>query len=201
MTRAYHSPRREEQARRTRELIVEALIEQLCDSGRTDFSIAEVAERAGIAVRTIYRHFPTRDDLLAAINDHFESHPMPEDPRDPADLQRHTAELFCWFEDNAQFIEASHLTNIGREVRSFGRRGRSRRIKQLIDRWTDGLSDADRRRAWAVFRTMFGSFTWKTMRHELGLTLEETIDAVDWVMGLVVDDLQRRRSAGERSER
>lgn len=32
-----------------------------------DASLEEVARRAGVAIGTLYRHFPTRDDLLAAL--------------------------------------------------------------------------------------------------------------------------------------
>ncbi len=66
MTRVYRSELRTEQAERTRERILEALVEQLGE-GNEDFSIPRVAERAGVSVRTVYHHFPNRDAQIEAV--------------------------------------------------------------------------------------------------------------------------------------
>lgn len=193
MTRAYRSALREEQAQATRQRIVDALIAQAAEVGRTDFSIAEVATRAGVAERTVYRHFPTREAMLDAINHAADVGPRAIALRDPDDLVEHFHALFAWFEDNPQLIEATHVTRVGREVRAHGRRQRGERTREILDVALAELDDAARLRAFAAFRTMFGSATWRTMRHELGLTAEQTRDAVEWVLRLVLDDLARQQ--------
>ena len=193
--RAYSSPLRDEQARRTRELIVEALVEQVCETGRSDFSMNEVAKRAGVSVRTVYRHFPTRDDLVNAINEHLMlSDGQPGVPESPEGMADHVGGLFRWFESNAALVEASHLTGLGREVRAHGRRHRTEVARQLTEDWSKWMTEEERRKVFAVFRTMFGSFTWLTMRNELGLSTEEAIEATSWVVRLVIEDLQRRNA-------
>lgn len=44
--------------------ITEAALEVLAEAGASAFSVAEVAERSGVAKTSIYRRFPTRDALL-----------------------------------------------------------------------------------------------------------------------------------------
>lgn len=51
---------------RTRARILEALLE-LIDEGRPEPTAAEIAERAGVALRSIAQHFKTREQLLAAL--------------------------------------------------------------------------------------------------------------------------------------
>lgn len=51
---------------RTRKLLVGAASEAFAEHG-TEVSVAQIAERAGIGKGTVFRHFPTKDDLLAAI--------------------------------------------------------------------------------------------------------------------------------------
>lgn len=51
---------------RTRKLLVEAAAEAFAEQG-SEVSVAQIAERAGIGKGTVFRHFPTKDDLLAAI--------------------------------------------------------------------------------------------------------------------------------------
>jgi AcrR family transcriptional regulator len=53
-------------AERNRGLVLEAARSVFAERG-TDAGIAEVAERAGVGVGTIFRRFPTKDDLLAAV--------------------------------------------------------------------------------------------------------------------------------------
>ncbi|MGW4641135.1 TetR/AcrR family transcriptional regulator [Sphaerisporangium sp. NPDC004334] len=53
-------------ARRNRARILAAAVEVFDEHG-TSASTEEVARRAGVAVGTVFRHFPTKSDLLAAI--------------------------------------------------------------------------------------------------------------------------------------
>ena len=66
--RTYRSPLRDEQARRTRDLILDALIELLADRRSDDITTREIAERSGVSQPTIYRHFPDRTALLRGIS-------------------------------------------------------------------------------------------------------------------------------------
>lgn len=200
MNRAYKSTLREDQAKATRQRIVDALIEQASQTGRSDFSIAEVAARAGVAERTVYRYFPTREALLDAVGGAIEAGARAVEPEGPEDVAASVRALYAWFEENEALVEASHVTGVGSEVRARGRRVRGERARKMIDAWASALTDAERRRAFAVFRTMFGSFTWRTMRRELGMSAEETIDAVEWVVGLVMADLARRERAAARAK-
>ena len=65
--RPYSSPLRAEQAAATRDRIVDATVELLQDNDGSSFSMQDVADWAGVAVRTVYRAFPTKDDLLAGV--------------------------------------------------------------------------------------------------------------------------------------
>lgn len=195
MNRRYRSTLREDQAKATSQRIVDALVAQACEHGRQDFSIAEVAARAGVAERTVYRHFPTRQALIEAIHVASEQDTRTKLPDNPDNAFGHVHTLFAWFEENAQLVEAAHVTGIASEVRAHGRRQRGERAKKMVDEYLALLPEADRRRALAVFRSMFGSATWRTMRRELGLSAEETVDAVEWVIGLVRADLEKRKAA------
>ncbi|GAA5025147.1 TetR/AcrR family transcriptional regulator [Actinopolymorpha pittospori] len=51
---------------RNRRLLLSAAADAFAEHG-TDVSIAEIAQRAGIGKGTVFRHFTTKEDLLAAI--------------------------------------------------------------------------------------------------------------------------------------
>lgn len=65
--RRYHSTRRQEQARQTREAILDAARARFLDDGYTAATIASIAADAGVSVDTIYKTFGSKAGLVRAI--------------------------------------------------------------------------------------------------------------------------------------
>jgi AcrR family transcriptional regulator len=61
------TPATETRRLRTREGITAAALAQVADGGYASASVQAVAERAGVAVGTVYRHFPSTADLCAEV--------------------------------------------------------------------------------------------------------------------------------------
>ena len=53
-------------ARRNMDALLEAALSVFATSG-VDAPVREIAEKAGVGVGTVYRHFPQRSDLIAAV--------------------------------------------------------------------------------------------------------------------------------------
>jgi AcrR family transcriptional regulator len=88
-------------ARRNREAVIAAARERFGECG-LECQMEDIARTAGVGVGTVYRHFPTKDDLFAAlVSDRFgrlaeraEEALAQEDPWEAfCDLMRHSAEL------------------------------------------------------------------------------------------------------------
>jgi AcrR family transcriptional regulator len=60
------SPSVDPRVARTRATVLGAAIDLLAERGYSGFSVEALVERTGVAKTTLYRHWPTRDDLLAA---------------------------------------------------------------------------------------------------------------------------------------
>lgn len=59
---------RSRQQQLTRDAIMQALVDLILDAGLQDFSVQQVADRAGVSHRTVYRHYPSREELLAELS-------------------------------------------------------------------------------------------------------------------------------------
>ncbi|MFN8534057.1 MAG: TetR/AcrR family transcriptional regulator [Dehalococcoidia bacterium] len=66
MPRAYSRERRAELTTATRTRIVDAVHELILEVGPDAITLPLVAERADLALRTLYNHFPSRAELLSA---------------------------------------------------------------------------------------------------------------------------------------
>lgn len=69
--RRYESPLRAERAAATRERLIDAGLRVL--GADADASLAAVAEAAGVAAPTLYRHFANREALVAAIEERIQA--------------------------------------------------------------------------------------------------------------------------------
>jgi AcrR family transcriptional regulator len=61
------TPKVQERLDAQRETIVAAATRQLAEHGYGGCSVAAVADRAGVAVGSVYRHFPTKADLVVHV--------------------------------------------------------------------------------------------------------------------------------------
>jgi AcrR family transcriptional regulator len=99
---------------RTRATALGAAIDLLAERGYSGFSVEGVVERTGIAKTTLYRHWPTRDDLLAATIAELDgAGPLPDSGSVRQDLQDllarrvHAARTSRWERCMPALVEAT----------------------------------------------------------------------------------------------
>lgn len=66
-TRAYHSPRRKEQANVTKSRIVAAAMQLMKEKGYADMTLEAIAREAGVAPQTVYAVCGSKKGVLAAF--------------------------------------------------------------------------------------------------------------------------------------
>ena len=80
MVRRYDQRKRAERAETTRRRIIEAISALHAEKGIAATSMKHIAERAGVSVGTVYHHFPTYDDAIAACGAHMvDNYPPPDE--------------------------------------------------------------------------------------------------------------------------
>lgn len=212
-SRPYRSSLRQKQVAATRELILQALAEQLAAGGLREFSIAEAAQRAGVATRTIYRYFPNREALLDAVGAWVDQQlgdlPYPTTPMEVAALAE---QAFPRFEQEAVLIQALLASELGKTVRSRLRSKRRQAIATALGSLTaereqpqtiDAHSDADRdadsdpqlaSAIGAVIGHLVTAETWQHLRDEFGVSGEVSGKAVAWVIRTLIAALADRQN-------
>jgi AcrR family transcriptional regulator len=97
--------RRRSDAGRNREAILAAALQALAES--SDISLNAVAKRAGVANATLYRHFPTREQLVLAVYEAEVRHLVDAADELLADLSPSEA-LREWVARLAQYAMTKH---------------------------------------------------------------------------------------------
>ena len=129
-------------------------------------TFASVAKQAGVPERTLYRHFPTREDLLAAIFDWANQKVGFEGERatDAAAHARQVRRAFSGFDTIAPVIRELLSAPEGRLARVAHNRERQRAALALVQREIAGLDRTSARRIAAVFQLLTAAATWQALR-------------------------------------
>jgi AcrR family transcriptional regulator len=101
------SSRKRSDARRNEETLLAAAAAAFVASG-VDAPVRDIAARAGVGVGTIYRHFPTRADLIAAVYRHQVEACAQAGPNLLRDSNSPSAALVEWVDLFIDFLVTKH---------------------------------------------------------------------------------------------
>jgi AcrR family transcriptional regulator len=184
---------REQHAMATRERILGAVADLLERGDAEAVTVPEVAEVSGVSLRTIYRYYPTREELLEAagrwIGDELLRHPYPRDLDEVAELYQEGARDF---DQRPGLVRALALSQLGRHVRGYRRRERLGAIRRALRSELTELGEADLKRAEAVLAYLHNMLAYTTLREESGLAGEEVGEAIGWAIRTLVADLRKQ---------
>jgi AcrR family transcriptional regulator len=168
----------------TRSAILEAAGGLFLEHRVDGFSIQQVADRAGLTHRTVYRYFPTRKDLVRATVEH-----LAPGMADDSVIEASTVEE--WIDGIAAHLartEANFEVFRGLVVAAFASDELQRPDKRLRDRETrrwqvfrrqfPHLSERDARRTFAALRQLTSSVSYVLMRLRFGMSSAEATDAI-----------------------
>jgi AcrR family transcriptional regulator len=193
---AYTSPLRARQTALTRDLILRATAQASAADPLLGFSMQEVADRARVSLRSVYRHFPGRKQLFEALYDWTtERLEVPElvgSIKALDDMPSMAGRLFARFESEASLVRASVIASLALGMEPVTRVERDQAASALFRRELSHLPADEAGRASAVLRLLFTSRAWLTLSERYHLNTASAAEAVEWAARTLIDDLKRR---------
>jgi AcrR family transcriptional regulator len=162
----------------TRERILDAAIAQMADDRDGPLTVTDVAARAGVTERTIYRHFQTRDALVEAVWPRMQARVQsPGFPHTADELIATPLRLFPNFDENEHLVRASVYSESGREVRLRANGERQAAMLACVADAMPQLGDAARRRRAAVVQLIDSAYGWAVLKDFWDMDGEEAAAA------------------------
>jgi AcrR family transcriptional regulator len=194
----YSSPVRDEAKQATRARIIDALVRVVLDEGVHAFSVATVAERAGIAHRTVYRHFASREELLEALAEAIDSAGPPEEiaRSRSTPLIEHArggaGALFGALESMRDRATAEVIIGVALRHNTRGKQQRWAQVQAEMREHFPALSAEEQLAGAAVLRALVSSNTWFHLCVQLGVPADVAARGVSRATELVLEDLAQR---------
>jgi len=182
--RRYEKRRRAENEAETRRRITEAAVALHGSVGPARTTVKAVADEAGVQRATVYRHFPTEDELFEACSSHWIAANPPPDPQawgriaDPDErLRAALDDVYAYYERGAQMIENN--------LRDVATVAALRPSMALFAAYFDGVRDslldgrpergAARRLVGAAIGHALAFTTWRSLVGEQGLSRGQAV--------------------------
>lgn len=186
--RSYNSPIREEQSRKTREAILQALLALMQEAGGPDeISMEAIAQQAKVQRRTVFRHFASKDELLAAfwpwLNQNIGASIAPETTRNVIDGPRKT---FPLFDRHEPAIRAALHSRTGREMRAGTIPMRRASFSDALGPVLSALPAEKARTVQALAHLLYSASAWETLKDYGGLTGVQAGEAASWALETIL---------------
>jgi AcrR family transcriptional regulator len=188
-TRSYSSAVRAQRKHETREQILLALVDAVLHEGIHAFSVPLVAERAGVALRTVYRHFPTREALLDGLSELLIGAPN----RVAIDHDA-ICQSFRVFDEQANLVRAYVITSLALQLEPSDRPERTRRMQEEFVVRFPNLDPKSVAITFAALRVLVSTRGWHLL-HQEGISGAQAGPEVARLFDLVVADLHAQNDA------
>jgi AcrR family transcriptional regulator len=174
--RAYTMRSRAQSVEHTRQEIVNAAFELVQDRGSFMVSLADVSERAGVTIRTILRHFGTREGLFEVTTEYARQLVTEERETPVGDMEAAVRAIVAHYEMRGRFVlrmieEAAIDEGIATHVEE-GRRMHREWVRTVF---APQLAEADdRAEILDLLVIATDVYTWKLLRLDFGLSRART---------------------------
>ena len=168
---------------------MQAAVDLLSEGDARDLSMAEVAERAGVSVRTVYRSFANKDELLDGVIDWINvrlSQTIGVRPETRHDYETSTAAAIAEVFRIEPLYRALFATAAGRASHQRAA-GRQEHMRRAYATELEGLDDGEARRLLAVLNLVASSSGALFMKDYWDLPVEDTGRVIEWAIRVLAD--------------
>jgi len=141
-----------------------------------------VAAEAGVQERTVYRHFPSKPELEAALWDWIARNLTHVDfsPRNVDELAASIRRSFSGFDQAAPLIQAMLHSAQGLDVRRGQQPARRQMFEAVVDDAVPGLDVNQRLRAAAALQVLYSATAWELLREFYEMSGEEAASVIEF---------------------
>jgi len=177
-------------------MVLGAVLELVAEGSLDEISVPAVSRRCGVSVATIYRHFPSKDDLLAAAS--AEPSRLALDGVDPSssrdgDDEFATLLRTMWheFAGNLPLLRHQISSHAGREMRRARLGGGRRRLSEYVAGFGVDPRSVEGERLISVIMLLAGSVALIELHDRQEVSVDNAVESSLWAVRALIDSTAR----------
>lgn len=187
---------RARQADLARSAALDAVIEVLEHGEFDELTMPQVAQAAGLSLRTLYRYFPSREELLHAAGAEIQARlALPIEAGAPEDIVTTFWAASARLARNPELARALVRTTAGRAAHAPTRNARVEAIHTALAPLTAGLPAARARQVAGVITHLCSSTAWVSISDESQVAAADARSGVRWALTVLLDALRTEQTA------
>jgi AcrR family transcriptional regulator len=193
---------KQKQRVRTRNAILDALADVITEAGGLEFSIQQVADRAGVTHRTVYNHFPTRQALRDGLAERVEELLGATGRRRPdagtpslESLAPMVAESYALFESCAPAVRSSVIITLASRGPTQLAKRRTDAFRKIVRQGLRANAPVPADEATAAVRMFLSTIGWHVLTEHLGLSPTKAAATAEWAIRVLLDAAARETRA------
>ncbi|WP_261301760.1 TetR/AcrR family transcriptional regulator [Paenibacillus andongensis] len=193
--KTYTSELRNRQKEQTRDLIMESVTSIIAEGRIHNFSVQDVADRAGISYGSMYRHFSTREALLESLfawSDEKLLSQVQIIPKTLDEIPETTQKKMVALEDYPEHAIATVRTLTAMNIIPESVLAKDEKFHKIITGELPSLDTDFARQAASVIRYLSSSVFWMHLTTRFGFGPDEYSSAVTWALETLIKDLKAR---------
>ncbi len=193
--RRYAMAARAAKAEATKARIRGSAMELYCQRPIEEFTLEEVADRAGVAVRTVLRAYPSKDELVYAALDEMAAGGVYLKPTPPGDIKAGVSAFFDIYETVGDLVLQRLIDERRRPglkpSLDQGRENHRDGVKFIFAPQLEQRRGAARSELFSMLVIMTDVYVWKLLRRDMALTRP----AAEAIVGKMIFSIIEREDA------
>lgn len=180
---------REEHKELTRRTVLAAVLDLLAEGSLDELSVPAVARRSGVSLATIYRYFPTRDDLLAAAAAEPSRQALAADhPHHDGDDELTAFQRAMWhdFATRMPLLRHQIVSESGRQMRSTRLATSTRELTRYLRNQGVDPDSPEGERLISLLLLLSGSLALVELHDRQGLDVDRSIERSSWAIQTLI---------------
>jgi AcrR family transcriptional regulator len=188
--RKYDNTSRAERSQKSQKLIIECLVELLVEQKGGDVTFAQIAKRAKISERSIFRFFKDKEALGEEMDRYLMSYLQASTEQlDNLDVPGFAKNAFSIFDHHEGLMMAYLYSNFGQETRRLFRRRLHAAVIAKIVQSKNFPRTLENEKKLALIATLINAKIWADIRADFGYTGQQMGETVAWAIRSLIDSI------------